>query len=172
MSSTNLYFNRWGTNNSKLEYKLFEDKIKRFLVTWQKFKWIGFLRRCKFLLVVFLWNNLWRRDSWDDSVRIWHYINYPDSYSEELINLCWYFWGGGLYPFRRFTGVELVWNIDDRRPDVDCTVCQNLIRSVTTQIRDYQLVENQSLQSSLFISTEEKHIPLISTVCKKVDKWV
>ena len=66
-------------------------------MTWQKFNRIGFSRRCKFWPVVFLWSNLWRRDSFDDSVRIWHYINYPASYSKELINLCWYCWGGGLY---------------------------------------------------------------------------
>ena len=29
-----------------------------------------------------------------------HYIIYPYLYSEKLINLCWYWWGGGLYPYR------------------------------------------------------------------------
>ena len=106
----------------------------------------------------------------DDSVRIWHYTNYPASYSDELINLCWYCWGGGLYPSRQFTGVEFVWNIDNLRPAVGYTVRQNMIRSVTTQIGDFQ--KNQSVQFSLFISTEEKPILLISPVCKKVDKWV
>ena len=28
------------------------------------------------------------------------YKIYPSSYSDELINLCWYCWGGGLYPYR------------------------------------------------------------------------
>ena len=59
-----------GPNNSNLKYKLVEDTIRRFLFTWLKINWIGFLRRCKFWPVVFLWSNLWRRDSWDDSVRI------------------------------------------------------------------------------------------------------
>ena len=108
----------------KLKYKLVEDTIKGFLVTWQNINWIGFSRHCKFWPVVFLWSNLWMRDSCDDSVRIWHYINYPVSYSDELVNLCWYCWGGGLYPFRRFAGVEFVWNIDNRRPDVGYTVRQ------------------------------------------------
>ena len=29
-----------------------------------------------------------------------HYKIYPSSYSDELINLYWYCWGGGLYPYR------------------------------------------------------------------------
>ena len=32
----------------KLKYKLVEDMIKGFLVTWQNINWIGFSRRCKF----------------------------------------------------------------------------------------------------------------------------
>ena len=158
-----------GTNNSKLKYKLVEDTIRIFLVTWQKINWIGFLRRCKFWPVVFLWSNLWRHGSLRWQFENSHYKIYPTSYSDELINLCWYCWGGGLYPSRRFAGVEFVWNIDNLRPAVGCTFRQDLIRSVTTQIRDCQ--QNQSVQSSLFISTEEKLISLISPVCRKVDKW-
>ena len=51
-----------------------------------------------------------------------YYINYPASDSDELINLCWYCWGGGLYPSRRFAGVELVWKIDNLCPAVGYTV--------------------------------------------------
>ena len=29
-----------------------------------------------------------------------HHKIYPSSYSEKLIKLCWYCWGGGLYPYR------------------------------------------------------------------------
>ena len=127
-------------------------KISKFLVTWQKINWIGFSRIQIFWLVVFLWSNLWRRDSWDDSVI--------------TINLCWYFWGGGLYPFRRFVGVKFVWNIDNRRPAVGYTVRQNLIWSVTTQRRDCH--KNQAVQLSLLIATEEE---LISLIYLQIDQW-
>ena len=161
---------RRGTNNSKLKYKLVEDMISRFLVTWQKFNWIGFSIRCKFWPVVFWRSDLWRRDSLRLQCENLHYKIYPTSYSEKLINLCWYCWGGGLYPFRQFSGVDFVWNIDNLRPAVGYTVCQNLIRSVTTQIRDCQ--QNQSVQSSLFIATEEELISLFSPVYRIVDVWV
>ena len=99
----------------------------------------------KFWLVVFFSSNIWRSDLTGDSVRIWHYINYPASYSEELINLCWYFWGGGLYPFRQFTGVKLVWNIDNRRPAVDCTVNYNW----SDLLLDKNVISHQTNQFSL-----------------------
>ena len=39
------------------------------------------------------WPNWWQ---WNNSL----YKIYPSSYSDKLINLCWYWWGGGLYPYR------------------------------------------------------------------------
>ena len=97
---------RRGTKNSKLKYKLVEDTIRKFLVTWQKINWIGFSRHWNFWLVVFLWNNLWMREGLWWKCYDLHYKIYPDSYSEKLINLCWYCWGGGLYPSMRLAGVE------------------------------------------------------------------
>ena len=59
-----------GVEKIQLKYELVENTIRRFLVTWQKINWIGFSRRCKFWLVVFLWSNIWRRERTDDSVII------------------------------------------------------------------------------------------------------
>ena len=95
-----------------------------------------------------------------------HYKIYPSSYSYELINLCWYCWGGGLYPFRQLAGVEFVWNIDNRPPAMGYTVCQSLIWSVTTQRRDCQ--QNQSVQLALLIATEKE---LISLFYLQIDQW-
>ena len=66
----------------------------------------------------------------------------------------------------RYAGVDFVWNIDNRRPAVGYTVRQNLILSVTTQRRDFQ--QNQSVQLSLLIATEEE---LISLFYLQIDQW-
>ena len=47
-----------------------KTQLTRFIATWKKINWIGFLRCSKFWLIIFFWNYIWRRERSDDSVRI------------------------------------------------------------------------------------------------------
>ena len=98
----------------------------------------------------------WQLTKWSES---WQYEN-SILHTIELINLCWYYWGGGLYPYRRIEGLEFVCNIDNRGLAGDCARSSYLIWSVTWQKRDCP--PTQSAQSSLFALTEEELTQFLS----------
>ena len=82
------------------------------------------------------------------------YKIYPSSYSDELINLCWYCWGGGLYPYRLILLLSLSeiltagfrpWALVFIRTWYDLLLQKILVSR-----------KKQSVQYSLFASTEEE----------------
>ena len=124
----------------------------------------------KFWLVVFFYSNNWRSDLTGDSARIWLYIYYPVSYSEELINLCWYCWGGGLYPSlghprvsslsEIFTTVVQQWTVHVHYNWSDLLLDKNVITHQPNQFSLQYLHQQRknchdSFDSSIFISTHK-----------------
>ena len=79
------------------------------------------------------------------------------SYRYELLNLCWYCWGGGFFPFRlsscRIPSENMPWAVGN-------TCHKDAICCVTSPIRGCE--PYQSFQSSIFVSTEEESIKLFS----------
>ena len=98
------------------------------------------------------------------------YKIYPSSYSDELLNLCWYCWGGGFFPSRLFSSFILSEILTAGfRPRAilfwrtwsDILLHQYLVASQTNQFSLHYLYQLKRKLFSYFLLSN-----------RRVDKWV